>query len=55
MCLIVFLVLSLIFKLLTGSIKLSFTFQELVAALEESSYDGSCPALEFIFATLCVL
>lgn len=45
MYLIVFLALGLIFKLLIGSIKLSLTFQELVAALEKNSYGGYCLAL----------
>lgn len=47
-CLIVFLALGLISKLLTGSIKLSLTFQELVAALEESPCGGYCLTLELI-------
>lgn len=48
MCLIVFLALGLIFKLVIGSIKLSRMFQELVAALEENPYGGYCLALELI-------
>lgn len=52
MCLIVFLALGLIFKLLIGSIKLSLTFQELVAALEENPYGGYC--LAFVLIGHCV-
>lgn len=48
MCLIVVLALGLIFRLLIGCIRLSLTFQELAAALEEKSYGGYCLAFELI-------
>lgn len=48
MCLIVFVALGLILKLLIESIKLSLTFQELVAAIEEYPYGGFCLAFVLI-------